>query len=73
MAVVRQPTPAAGDRVAVRHDCSRGEILALFELPSPELLFRAAAVDRGHVDPAEDQVSTQGLRAMPGAEQSGNG
>ncbi len=58
MAVVSQTTTAAGGRVAVRHDWSRGEILALFELPLPELLFRAAAVHRRHFDPAEVQIST---------------
>ena len=73
MSVVSQTTTAAGDPVAVRHNWSRGEILAPFALPLPELLFRDAAVDRGHFDPAEDQVSTQRLRAIPGAEQAGNG
>ncbi|KFN48688.1 biotin synthase BioB [Arenimonas composti] len=42
----------------IRHDWTREEVLALFELPFPELLFRAATVHREHFDPAEVQVST---------------
>lgn len=42
----------------VRHDWSRGEVRALFDLPFPELLHRAASVHRGHFDPSEVQVST---------------
>ena len=43
---------------ATRHDWQREELLALFDLPFPELLHRAAAVHRAHFDPAEVQVST---------------
>jgi biotin synthase len=42
----------------IRHDWSRDEALALFELPFGELLFRAASVHRQHFDPTEVQVST---------------
>ena len=42
----------------IRHDWRREELLALFDLPLPELLFRAAAVHRENFDPAEVQVST---------------
>ena len=42
----------------IRHDWSREEILALFDLPFPELVFRAAQVHRERFDPAEVQVST---------------
>ena len=42
----------------IRHDWSREELLALFDLPLPELLFRAASVHRAHFDPTEVQVST---------------
>ncbi|WP_028928264.1 biotin synthase BioB [Pseudoxanthomonas suwonensis] len=42
----------------IRHDWRREELLALFDLPLPELLFRAASVHREHFDPAEVQVST---------------
>ncbi len=42
----------------LRHDWQRDELVALFDLPFPELLFRAASVHRRHFDPAEVQVST---------------
>jgi biotin synthase len=42
----------------LRHDWQQSELLALFELPFPELLHRAASVHRLHFDPAEVQVST---------------
>ena len=42
----------------IRHDWNRDELLALFDLPLPELLFRAASVHRAHFDPAQVQVST---------------
>jgi biotin synthase len=41
-----------------RSDWSREEIAALFTLPFPELMFRAASVHRAHFDPAQVQVST---------------
>lgn len=44
--------------VVVRHDWDRKELHALFALPFPELLHRAASVHRAHFDPAEVQVST---------------
>ena len=48
------PSPGA----AVRHDWTREEVRALFALPFPELMFRAAEVHRLHFDPAEVQIST---------------
>lgn len=42
----------------IRHDYRREEILALFELPFTELVFRAARVHREHFDPTRVQVST---------------
>jgi len=42
----------------IRHDWRREELLALFDLPLPELLFRAATVHRAHFNPAQVQVST---------------
>ena len=42
----------------IRHDWKREEVLALFDLPFPELMFRAAGVHRERFDPAEVQVST---------------
>ena len=49
--------PTAAPR-ALRHDWSRAEVRALFDLPLPELLFRAASAHREHFDPAEVQIST---------------
>ena len=43
---------------AIRHDWRHDELQALFDLPFPELLFRAAAVHREHFDPSQVQVST---------------
>ncbi|MEW6691578.1 MAG: biotin synthase BioB [Pseudomonadota bacterium] len=43
---------------AIRHDWSREEILALFDLPFNDLLFRAQTVHREHFDPNTVQVST---------------
>jgi biotin synthase len=42
----------------VRHDWTRAEIGALFDLPFPELLFRAQTIHRQHFDPTEVQIST---------------
>src|ERR1700737_3165415 len=44
--------------IALRHDWTRVEVRALFELPFPELLFRAQSIHRLHFDPAEVQIST---------------
>ena len=43
---------------AIRHDWTRDEVTALFDLPLPELMFRAQSAHRIHFDPAEVQVST---------------
>ena len=43
---------------AVRHDWTREEVRALFDLPFPELIFRAQAIHRCHFDPNEVQIST---------------
>ncbi len=52
-AVSELPTAAT-----LRHDFSRSEVRALFDLPFPELLHRASSVHRANFDPAEVQVST---------------
>ena len=44
--------------IALRHDWTREEVHALFALPFPELMFRAALVHREHFDPTEVQIST---------------
>ncbi len=48
---------AAADPAMPRHDWTKGEIEALFELPFTELVFRAASVHRRWFDPAEVQIS----------------
>ncbi|MBC7656999.1 MAG: biotin synthase BioB [Frankiaceae bacterium] len=42
----------------LRHDWSRDQVLALFDLPFPELMHRAGSVHRENFDPAQVQVST---------------
>src|SRR5277367_5720401 len=42
----------------VRHDWTRGEIHALFDLPFSDLLHRAQTVHRLYFDPREVQIST---------------
>ncbi len=41
-----------------RHDWTRDEVRALFELPFPELMFRAQRVHRAHFASGEVQIST---------------
>ena len=40
-----------------RHDWTRAEVEALFDLPFPELVFRAMSVHRAGFDPSEVQLS----------------
>lgn len=42
----------------LRHDWQLDELLALFDLPFTELLYRAASVHRQYFDPAQVQIST---------------
>jgi biotin synthase len=42
----------------LRHDWSAEEVLALFELPFVELIYRAQTVHRQHFDPNQVQAST---------------
>jgi biotin synthase len=42
----------------IRHDWTRSDVRALFDLPFPELMFRAQSVHRANFDPAEVQIST---------------
>jgi biotin synthase len=42
----------------VRRDWTRAEVRALFELPFPELIYRAQRVHRAHFDPLQVQIST---------------
>jgi len=41
-----------------RNDWTRAQVRALFELPLPELIFRAQSAHRDNFDPAEVQIST---------------
>jgi len=50
--------PAKDLHSPVRTNWTREEIAALFDLPFPELMFRAASVHRAHFDPTEVQTST---------------
>ena len=45
-------------RGLIRHDWTRGEVRALFDLPFPELIFCAQTVHRHYFDPTEVQIST---------------
>jgi biotin synthase len=51
---IRSAAPSAG---AVRHDWTRTEALALYELPFMDLLFRAHTVHRQHFDANAIQMS----------------
>ncbi len=58
-AIAPSATPAAADvSGAVRHDWTRGEVRALFELPFPDLIFHAQRIHRIHFDAREVQLST---------------
>jgi biotin synthase len=50
--------PARALHDTPRSDWTREEIAALFALPFPDLMFRAASVHRAHFDPSQVQVST---------------
>jgi len=43
---------------AVRHDWTRAQVGALFELPFPDLVFHAQRIHRERFDPREVQIST---------------
>src|SRR5471032_2859637 len=49
--------PARALHDCPRSDWTREEIAALFALPFPELMFRAATVHRRHFDPTQVQIS----------------
>ncbi len=48
----------AGSGNPVRHDWTREEVRALFDLPFPDLMFRAQSAHRQNFDPTEVQIST---------------
>jgi biotin synthase len=51
-------TNLTGHGTSIRHDWTRADVRALFELPFPELLFQAQTLHRAHFDPREVQIST---------------
>jgi biotin synthase len=53
-----EPRANSGPLGLVRHDWTRAEVRALFELPFPDLIFEAARIHRLHFDPREVQIST---------------
>ena len=57
MSLAHDVAPSGGLAVP-RHDWRREEVRALFALPFPELIHRAASVHRQNFDPAEVQIST---------------
>jgi biotin synthase len=50
--------PAHLSAALPRHDWTREEVRALFDLPFPELMFRAQCAHRQNFDPTEVQIST---------------
>ncbi|MBN7797880.1 biotin synthase BioB [Parahaliea mediterranea] len=52
------PVEPAAERGDIRHDWSRAEVQALFDLPFNDLLFRAHGLHRQYFDPNQVQVST---------------
>jgi len=53
-----EDAPVRGLDGIARHDWTRPEIRALFELPFPDLIFHAQRIHRLHFDPREVQIST---------------
>jgi biotin synthase len=57
MSLAHDVAPAAVGST-LRHDWTREDVRALFSLPFPELMHRAATVHRQFFDPSEVQIST---------------
>jgi biotin synthase len=57
-APLHAPTPTPDLSGVVRHDWTRAQIRALFDLPFPDLIFHAQRIHRLNFDPREVQVST---------------
>jgi biotin synthase len=58
MSFIANATPCVTGSSPSPHDWTRAEIGALFDLPFPELMFRAQTAHRQHFDPTEVQIST---------------
>ncbi len=57
MSLAHDNRPQPGS-ILPRHDWTREQVRALFALPFPELMFRAAVTHRENFDPVEVQIST---------------
>jgi biotin synthase len=57
MSIAQSPSLAAHE-APLRHDWTRAEVRALFDLPLPDLMFRAQTIHRHYFDPTEVQIST---------------
>jgi len=58
MAISELSPAAAAPTAPPRHDWTRDEVRGLFDLPFPELMFRAQGVHRENFDPTAVQIST---------------
>jgi biotin synthase len=58
MSLAAAASPHATFPATPRHDWTRDEVRALFDLPFPELMFRAQSLHRQNFDPTEVQIST---------------
>ncbi|MGB3746118.1 MAG: biotin synthase BioB [Xanthobacteraceae bacterium] len=58
MSLIANANPCVTGSSPSRHDWTRQEIGALFDLPFPELMFRAQTAHRQYFDPTEVQIST---------------
>jgi biotin synthase len=58
MSLAADASPLSPLYGTLRHDWTRDEVRALFDLPFPELMFRAQSVHRQNFDPAAVQIST---------------
>jgi biotin synthase len=58
MSLATDASPHVSATALPRHDWTREDVRALFDLPFPELMFRAQSVHRANFDPTEVQIST---------------
>src|SRR5271169_2172093 len=58
MSIVEASSPNSAPQAQPRHDWTREELRALFDLPLSELLFRAQSIHRESFEPSEVQIST---------------
>jgi len=58
MSLAADASPRSPLAATLRHDWTRDEVRALFDLPFPELMFLAQSLHRQHFDPATVQIST---------------